>query len=59
MSKIVAASDIHYRSFGNLDPPKLVAVWQSRRDQPGFCPAVTVETFEQFVLANRTSTPRA
>ncbi len=41
---------LNIRSFRNADPPELVAVWQSRRDQPGLCAAVTAETFDQFVL---------
>jgi GNAT superfamily N-acetyltransferase len=50
MVKTVTAERFNIRSFRNADPPKLVAVWQSRRDQPGLCAAVTAETFDQFVL---------
>src|SRR5580704_539867 len=50
MGKTVTAESFNIRSFRNADPPELVAVWQSRRDQPGFCAAVTAETFDQFVL---------
>ena len=50
MGKTVTAESFNIRSFRNADPPELVAVWRSRRDQPGLCAAVTAETFDQFVL---------
>lgn len=47
----MCASGIHIRPFHNTDPPQLAALWQSRGGQAGFCPAVNVETLEQFVLS--------
>ena len=47
----LAADSIHFRHFKNSDPPALVAVWQSRRGQPGLNSTVNLEIFEQFVLA--------
>jgi GNAT superfamily N-acetyltransferase len=49
MGKIVSVP-LNIRSFRNADPPELVAVWQSRRGQPGLCATVTAEMFDQFVL---------
>jgi ribosomal protein S18 acetylase RimI-like enzyme len=49
MGKTVT-QDFHIRSFRNTDPPKLVDVWQSRRDPDGLRALISAETLDQFVL---------
>ena len=41
---------LRYRTFQNIDPPALAAVWRSRAGQPGLVQPVSVDLFEQFVF---------
>jgi len=39
-----------YRSFSNIDPPSLAAIWRSRVGQAGLAQPVSADLFEQFVF---------
>jgi ribosomal protein S18 acetylase RimI-like enzyme len=39
-----------YRTFLNVDPPALAAIWRSRAGQPGLMQPVSVDLLEQFIF---------
>lgn len=42
---------ISFRSFRNIDPPSILAIWRSRAEQLGIISQVTADLFEQLVFA--------
>ncbi len=42
---------IHYRPFLNTDPPHLVEIWRSQHPERGLAQPMSLELFEQHVLA--------
>jgi len=42
-----------YRSFRNIDPPAIAALWRSRAGQPGLYQPVSPDLLEQLVFAKR------
>lgn len=40
-----------YRTFRNIDPPAITAIWRSRAGQPGLIQPVSADLFEQLVFA--------
>jgi GNAT superfamily N-acetyltransferase len=41
---------LSYRTFRNIDPPSLMAIWQSRAGQSGLAQPISVELLEQRVF---------
>ena len=41
---------LRYRTFSNLDPPVLAAIWRSRAGQRGLTQPISVDLLEQFVF---------
>jgi len=42
---------IHYRTFQNSDPPKLVQIWQARAVERGLSQSISVPVLEKLVFA--------
>lgn len=42
---------IHYRTFRNVDPPGLAAIWRARNAERGLMQPMSGELFEQLVLS--------
>ena len=42
---------LHFRSFRNTDPPRIIEIWRSLAGQPGLLQPISVDLVEQFVMS--------